>query len=166
MRKSSPELDTNFIIITSILIVLLGMPSFLSIVKNPNQANFESVLDSTRNPASLADDESNSGLDLSSNTTVEIPCEKDMKAMEVQAAYLRLKGTSCDNKNIKKISVTNRTNGFTAAVIPIGSDSFTTDFIDLQNGENVLAIETLDQDGSKSVNTIKFNKRAPATIKQ
>jgi hypothetical protein len=164
MRKSSPELDSNFIVITSILIVLLGAPSFLSVIKNPNQSTFE-VVDS-RGPASISENDTNAGLSLSSNTTVEIPCNKDLEVLETQAAYLRLKGTNCSDKKPQKISITNRTNGFTAAIIPTGGDTFTTDFIDLQNGENVVAIETLDQDGSKSINTMKLNKRKPASLKE
>lgn len=160
------EVDSRFLTITALLLALLGAPAFFSLVQDPASQMATVVSPGVeRNPASLSED-GIEGLHLSKNATLEVPCDNLPQVQEIQANFLRLKGTACAGSKLDEISVVNQSNGFTASVIFTADTKYTTDFIDLKDGENKLQIETIDKDGSKITRSFIVNKRAPASIKQ
>jgi hypothetical protein len=88
-------------------------------------------------------------------------CEKADLFQEVQASFVRLVGTPCEQT--EGLEITNQSNGFSAAVIFTKGHHFTTDFIDLKEGENSLQIVSTQTDGSKVSQIFKVTRRSPAT---
>ena len=168
MSKTSPQadLDSRFLTITATLLALVGAPAFFSLVQEPKQVVQVSQAEPlARSPASLSE-EGSQGLQLAKNTSLDLTCDAAEKIEDVQANYLRLKGSPCLDSEVGEITVTNKTNGFTAEVIFTQDSKFTTDFIDLKVGENKIEIETLGKNGTKTTQLVIVNKRSPASLHQ
>lgn len=90
--------------------------------------------------------------------TVEWDPSKAGFQREIDGTHLRLKGLL---RGAKPDAITNRTNGFTAAVFASG-DSYSTDFIELKEGPNEITVQTQDSKGRKITKTLQVT-RAPAS---
>lgn len=82
-------------------------------------------------------------------------------AQEVFGTHLRLKGLL---KGMKASSITNETNGFTAAVFDAGTE-YSTDFIELREGANTIKVELEDPKGQKITKKLEVTRRAPASVR-
>jgi len=67
-------------------------------------------------------------------------CKEPKSVPQVKSSHLRLKSVFCDKREPSALTVTNTTNGYTAAVF-LSAKGFSTDFIDLKDGENKISVE-------------------------
>jgi hypothetical protein len=174
--KSSSSLDRHFLTITGLLVFALGAPALYSVIKEPLKADARldmhgvsldnTKVSSQRQPAAvILTEETHAHTALktgfSKSLSVDVPCEnKDIG--ELQVSHLRLLGTSCGQLGVE-VSVQNISNGFTAEVIGLKDAKYTTDFIDLKEGENHLKITRKDSEGKIEEQLIHV-KRLPASI--
>jgi hypothetical protein len=73
----------------------------------------------------------------------DFSCSKTkLTDFKVEGAYLQLKGKDC-NKGAQspKLSITNKSNGFTASVFMLNEKEYQTDLIQLEEGENQISIQ-------------------------
>jgi hypothetical protein len=129
------------------------------------KAVVELAKDSPRHPASAEELEAPKKNAIHSKSVVmNYDCKK-VSDVEVDGTLLRLKGqdTACMSETWTDISITNHTNGFTASVIFL-KKGFTTDFIDLNEGENQLEIQAKDDKGQKVSQRIKVKRRSIASV--
>ncbi len=119
-----------------------AMQQNIDVISSPNSANANA-----RSPAGveLVDDKS-PAYQFSKSQTLVVKCDQLGKIEQLNGAHLRLLGNDCFNST--QITVKNITNGFTASVIPLRVNKYTTDFIDLNEGENVIEISHTLNDGS------------------
>lgn len=79
--------------------------------------------------------------------------------LKVDGTHVRLRGLM---RGHQLQTVKNNSNGFTAAVFDRGG-SYTTDFIELQEGSNEIALELSDKKGQAVIKKIKV-ERTPASV--
>lgn len=79
----------------------------------------------------------------------------------VEGGYLQLKGKDC-NKGSRgpKLSITNKSNGFTAAVFMLNEKEYQTDLIQLQEGENQISIQYQSPSGRIEEHVLKVKAGA------
>ena len=78
---------------------------------------------------------------------------------KIAGTHLRLKGLL---KGYKAEAIVNESNGFTASVFLTGNE-FTTDFIELQEGQNRIQVEVEDAKGQKTTKKLEIT-RLPASL--
>jgi hypothetical protein len=154
MKTSSLRLksEIQFLLITGALVLVLGISGILSLLREPEaQAMVPAKKIETRTPASAnAKTESPSLVEssnISATSLLRFDCERNQLKEDVSASYVRLAGTPCGKA--EDLEVVNKTNGFSAAVIFTPGGKFTTDFIDLQDGENQLEVTETQSNGTK-----------------
>ncbi len=145
LKKDRTEL--KFFAILTALVVGLGAQAIDSL--NLNNNNSISAKNS-RLPASIDAIEQRTNINETTNNknlsrpyTLEWDCVSTFEPLQVSATHLRLHGVNCASLP-ENLQVINSTNRFTATVIK-QNKSFTTDFIDLRVGENLIDI-TLSKD--------------------
>jgi hypothetical protein len=176
--------EKRFLLITSFLVVLIGAPAVLSVVREP--VALKQVTDSgseSHSPSTNAGESTANGqrrpasvpvrsLDVaprnaihSRSVVMNYDCTQKGGDMEVDGTLLRLKGQdfSCMNDKWTDVSITNHSNGFTASVIFL-KKGFTTDFIDLKEGENNLEIQAKDDKGQLVTKKFTVKRRAIASV--
>jgi hypothetical protein len=172
MNKSphKAQAEFRFLLIMLVLVALLGVPTFISLTQAPpleaqaiqlNQVNNE-----TRTPASLSFDSNQimtAPSQKSSTSLLNLDCKRKNLKKEVDSSYVRLMGSPC--KNTDGLEIVNKSNGFSASVIFIRGRNFTTDFIDLSEGENNLEITETQDNGTKISRNFTVFRRTPATAK-
>ncbi len=82
----------------------------------------------------------------------------------VESAMLRFKGlqSDCISNHWKDLRLTNETNGFTAEIF-FHKEFFTTDYIDLQEGQNEITFHATKEDGEKVSQKIVIQRRSIAS---
>ncbi len=95
----------------------------------------------------------------SKSITIEIDCTRTQEINDVYGAHLRILGKNCNQNS----NVLNKSNGFTASVIPVRENIFTTDFMDLSEGENIIQITSQESSGNTVQRHIRIN-RIPASL--
>jgi hypothetical protein len=179
MRQTSQrnKADAQFLLIAGMLVILLGVPTVYSLIKEPTENSsvvVHSASNSGRRPASYELDmedgfnvsikkDPNFKEDLQARgpALVEFNCAKKDIQKEVDSGHIRITGSPC--KPTDKLTVLNKSNGFSASVIFTKNQKFTTDFIDLKEGENSFEITTIAKDGSQQTRYMKVMRRLPAT---
>jgi hypothetical protein len=177
--------EKRFLLITSFLIVLIGAPAVLSVVREPTsskkttETGMESLTVATqasdlpvggqRNPAAVpvrSLDTAPRNAIHSRSVVMDFDCKQNGD-LEVDGTLLRLKGQdfSCLNDKWTDVSITNHSNGFTAAVIFL-KKGFTTDFIDLKEGENNLEIQAKDDKGQQVTKKFTVKRRSIASVEE
>jgi len=166
MRDSNQSrTETQFLIVLSALVLTFGIPVFLSfqgdksnVTKTVAKAILTEVPVQVREPSS----EKVTTLSQSSTSvTFNLPCNKEPEKKTVDSSFVRLEGTGCGAS--KKIEIQNVSNGFSASLFFTEGNSFTTDFIDLQEGENELKVHRFQADGTDSLKTVHIHRRAPSS---
>ncbi|KHD88939.1 MAG: hypothetical protein OM95_05555 [Bdellovibrio sp. ArHS] len=154
MFKSQPT-DTHFLIITSFLVVLLGIPTFFTLTGNEAVKTEFGEVSSTQNlsqrqPASVPQAAAVSVQPaLSQLAHYDLNCAKRATAkVNVTGGYVQLQGKNC-LKNVKDgdLEIINKSNGYTASIFSSGIDKYQTDLIQLQNGDNEIAIRYRERSG-------------------
>jgi hypothetical protein len=150
--------ETKFLLITCCLVVLAGVPSVYSIARDPNPPDAE--LQGTpaesrgRGPASIK---------LNARSVVlDYTCDEN-KSFEVSENLVRLRGSACLGENLRDVSITNISNGFTGSMIFLKNKSFTTDFMEIQEGENKFHIQAVNEKGQTVKQTFTVHRRMPAS---
>lgn len=163
--------EQRFLIATILLVGLIGTPAVYSVVKDPTagksrQAKIGTVVaPAGRQPANSEKSDSPSRTETRSKSVVlDYPCQNRGKTLEVDGTLLRLKGGSCISKKWQNLLVVNQANGFTGSVIFLKDSRFTTDFIDLQEGDNQIRIQGQDEKGRFVSQVLTVKRRTPAAI--
>lgn len=165
--------ERKFLLITCFLVVLAGVPSVYSIVRDPNASVpevSEEVLSQTgqREPASVkveSEDFSQGKNRIKARSVVmDYNCD-DKKILQVEGTLLRLKGNGCLGENLKDVSITNTSNGFTGSMIFLKNKGFTTDFMEIQEGENKFQINGINEKGQSVSQTFTVHGRMPASVR-
>lgn len=146
--------EQKFLFLTLLVVVLIGGPTVYSVIREPAlRQQTELKANGDRQPAS----ERRNSIKAKS-VTMEMPCQGESRTQETEGTLLRLK-SDCWKDSVQKISVINKTNGFTAAVMETQSKGFTTDFIDLKEGDNNLEISGTDDQGQSIVRAMIVKRR-------
>jgi hypothetical protein len=158
--------EVRFFLVSFSLLAIIGVPAAYSLVQDPTtNTNAEISSFGGRNPASV--EAAGPGVRNSAkahSVTLDWDCEKKSPQRLVDGTHLRLKGHLCNLQKAQAFSVINESNGYTAAVILTSDKQFTTDFIELKDGDNKFQIAFVDQDGNKEVRHLTVTKRAPASL--
>ena len=143
--QQHPELKV--LLITGLIVLLIGAPAAYSLVQDSSSSVI--VLENgDRAPASIrdADELAEKTQGAAKSITLNLDCQETF-LREVVGTHVRIKGHVCTKEKVTNVSVVNSSNGFTAAVIFTKGNEFTTDFIDLQDGQNNLIVSALDSRG-------------------
>lgn len=80
---------------------------------------------------------------------------------KVHGNYVQLKGQDCEKKGeMPKLTITNKTNGFTASVFILNGKQYQTDLIQLKPGENQIHIQYLYPTGKLEEHILKVKAGA------
>jgi hypothetical protein len=143
----------TFFFVTLALVVLMGFPVVMSIsaARPENLAPAEALPRSeSRQPSSLGPSIADEAPAIEGKgLRVALPCTKDAEPAPLTTALkaVRLDGHTCQTARAVATSILNKTNGFAATIFPGKSDRFTTDYIELEPGENQIVIQVADADG-------------------
>ncbi|WII70634.1 hypothetical protein QJS83_09205 [Bdellovibrio sp. 22V] len=152
MFKRQPT-DTQLIFVTLILVLLMGIPTFQTLANNDDEVPSSEVAaqpSPARVPASIAQQQPHTVPSaLSSFTQYDLSCAKKGQAsLKITGSYVQFQGKNClKNYKTGDIEIINKSNGYTASVFSRGSDKYQTDLIQLQNGENEIAIRYRERSG-------------------
>jgi len=160
--------DKWFLLITLSLVCAIGAPAMYSALSEPKTVV---MTEGSSKPPSIETEKERAPASVSpehnrikaKSLTLDYDCKASADVKEVEASLLRLKGNTCLNEHWKNVSIVNKTNGYTAAVILLKNKGFTTDFMDLADGENKLAIEGVDDKGQSVQQVLRIKKRLPAS---
>ncbi|MGE0634495.1 MAG: hypothetical protein AB7O96_18915 [Pseudobdellovibrionaceae bacterium] len=145
--QGNPEY--KFLVVTAALVVTMGFHTFYAITQPINvavAAEPEAFIKSSRSPASLVAAVTVSEKTVLTSQVLEWECGQKLAPIAVTSSQLRIKG-----KNRKSLcnltGIKNSTNGFTASVFQTSKEAFTTDFINLVEGNNKIQITSRDESG-------------------
>lgn len=153
--------EWKFLATTAFLVATIAVPTLASLISpEDNSPQTTMVLRpvelKSRQPASLPsigtpkknvviNDAKKELNNLLSNNLVsyDFACTKAKPTeLKVDGGYLQLKGKDCSKSgHAPKLSITNKTNGFTAAVFIMNEKEYQTDLIQLKEGENQISIQ-------------------------
>ncbi|UOE99976.1 hypothetical protein [Bdellovibrio reynosensis] len=149
-----PPTDTHFILLTLALVLVMAVPTFNTLVSNEEISEEDVLMVSTtlasRTPASVpavAPMKVESAL--SNLTAFDLSCPKPgLEAISVTGSFVQFQGKNC-LKNYKDgdVEIVNKSNGYTASVFSRGINKYQTDLIQLQKGENEIAIRYREGSG-------------------
>jgi hypothetical protein len=149
------------ILVNSVYHLLYDQPTFTTPILTRMNSN---PISENRTPASIQ-----SGQSIASNTlTFDFSCNpeseedpKESASPETTAAKIRFKGTLCrvgsTSTQLLRASIVNTANQSSATVFSNGSSElFSTDYIPLKRGENLVRFEFSYQGGKTDTREIKF----------
>lgn len=162
MSLSQPK-QTHFILVTLVLVLMLGAPTFYSLTEDSDFAQLTEqsalAISASRAPASLPPiavaTKKNA---LGRFFHFDLSCAKNSGAvpMEVHGGFVQLQGKSCLNKSQRQqVEILNKTNGYTASIFDSGSDKYQTDLIQLADGDNEISVRYREPSG-KTVESVIF----------
>lgn len=158
--------ELRFLLVSMSILAVIGVPAAYSLVQDPTQKSPGVVSSGTRQPASTeeATGEMVRNSAKARSVTLDWDCKNQATSEEVDGTHLRLKGHLCGLQNTDSFSIVNQSNGYTAAVILTKNKEFTTDFIELKDGDNKFQIAYVDLKGKKETRQLTIKKRMPASI--
>ncbi len=153
--------DWKYLFATAFLVAIVAVPTLASLLSPDGQEDPVMVLrpqeQKSRQPASLPRGFSPKKVVVIEDTAKELnnvlgdnlitynfkcPQSDASKIFRVRGSYVQFKGLDCNKKSqAAKISVTNKTNGFTASVFLLDGKQYQTDLIQLKEGDNQIRIE-------------------------
>jgi hypothetical protein len=154
--------EHQFLFLTLILAIAVGIPAGRSVVMEPEFPQPVSE-ESSRSPAAVAVatvEDRNLSWNKAKNVTVELDCKNLKINSEVDASHLRLMSSNCGWSDVV---IKNSRNGYTASVVNLGLNKFTTDFIELADGENLLEVSGKDSQGKTVAKEFRVQRRMPAS---
>jgi hypothetical protein len=158
--------EARFFLVSFSLLVIVGIPAAYSVVQDPTASASEMSDGSGRGPASVEDNgEAVRNSAKAKSVTLDWNCQDQSTLEKVDGTHLRLRGHLCDNQNPHSLSIVNESNGYTAAVILTKNEEFTTDFIELKDGDNQFQIAYVDNNGSKAIRHLTI-KKVPGSFLQ
>lgn len=145
------------------LVMLTGLLSVQGFFVEPKQLTAES----SRVPAAVGVPpvaESSPGAGFVGGLDVfDWNCRDSKEAPSVRASYMRLKSKACSKQQLSVVDIKNVSNGFTATLFP-ANGGFTTDFIDLVEGENEILVQLKDVKGALTQKVIKVRRPAASEV--
>lgn len=155
MFKKQPS-DNQLIFVTFILVVLMAFPTFQTLAQNEGPS--DGVL--PRSPASvpvLA-----TAWDVKKETEqrfahLDLNCaSKPAVSADIVGDVVQLQGKNCitDFKD-GDVEIVNKSNGFTASIFDSGMGKYQTDLIQLQQGENEIAIRYRQKTGKVTEHVLR-----------
>lgn len=165
--------EKRFLLITFTVVALVGGPTVFSIIRDPQVKTSVSSVGGNRSPASVSEDVTHDedfqvrNPVQAKSISLQLPCDNLSSSHEIDGSLLRLTGSCQDGawKGLNVTKVINKTNGFTADVIIVPAKGFTTDFIDLAAGENVIEITVKDEKGAETQANLHVNRK-PASLSE
>jgi hypothetical protein len=155
--------EHQFLFLTLFLALAMGVPAGRSLLEQPESVL---VVSSSREPGrapaavtSSTVGDRNISMNKAKNITVVLDCKSLDLSSEVDASHLRLISSNCLWSDVV---IKNNRNGYTASIVDLGSNKFTTDFIELADGENLLELSGRDSQGKTIAKKFRV-KRAPAS---
>ncbi|WP_415062315.1 hypothetical protein [Bdellovibrio sp.] len=153
MFKRQPT-DTQFIFLTLMLVLLMGIPTFQTLTQKEEVSDVQVAAESPplttkRSPSSLPASVVDVKPALQQFTAYDLSCaKKSASELTVSGPYVQFQGRNC-LKNFKSgdVEIVNKSNGYTASIFSSGSDKYQTDLIQLQQGENEIAIRYRESSG-------------------
>lgn len=150
--------DSQLLFITSILVLLMGIPTFYSLTESDEFRVDKSTIHTSsagRSPSSVpvvevAATSHSAHSALTQFAEFDLNCVKrdHSKKHIVAGSYVQLQGKNCI-KNFKDgdVEIFNKSNGYTASTLSSGVNKYQTDLIQLQNGENEIVIRYRESSG-------------------
>ncbi|MEI7973579.1 MAG: hypothetical protein WCH11_04345 [Bdellovibrio sp.] len=145
--------EKDFLKILASIIFIVGTPAFFTLFQRSSESSsFSQAVSSARDPASVSSSVASSpGASL-----VNLDCGQRLQNTSTESSHLRLAGTLCDPKS-GTYQIRNETNGYTATVIQTPDAHFTTDFIELSPGINVISVKDV---GSLQARQLHIHRRS------
>lgn len=147
----TPPTDNQFLFVTLVLVLLLGVPAFVNITgeDEPIAVVATAGMSVDRHPASIPTPEVKPAARALEQTEWDLSCaKKTAPTLKVTAGHVQFHGRNClQGRQGADVEIVNRTNGYTASVFFRGSDKYQTDLIQLQNGDNEIAIRYRERSG-------------------
>ncbi len=149
--------ENKFLLIAFVAVLLLGVKTVDSLLEHPVVEIKEF---SQRQPSSISAVRQNMSLASalpsgSAAANFDFNCQKDalkelVKEFIVLGAYLQIRGKGClKAMQDDQVFIVNKSNGYTAAVFPMGQEEFQTDLIQLIEGQNQILIQYQNSRGKK-----------------
>lgn len=160
----TPPTDNQFLFVTLVLVLLLGVPAFVNITDEDEAVPMVATagLSVDRQPASIPTPEVKPTARALELTEWDLSCAKKAAAiLKVSAGHVQFHGKNClQGDQGGDVEIVNRTNGYTASVFFRGSDKYQTDLIQLQSGDNEIAIRYRERSGKtvEEVVLVQFNQ--------
>ncbi|ASD65561.1 hypothetical protein [Bdellovibrio bacteriovorus] len=153
MFKAQPS-DTQFIIVTFVLVLLLGIPTFMNLTEDSYVVAEEEVFESAQAPALAGGREpasipSAKVAAVSRLTQFDLSCaKKALSPLSVDSGYVQFEGKNC-LRGFKEgdVEIINKSNGYTASIFLRGTDKYQTDLIQLKKGDNEITIRYRERSG-------------------
>lgn len=143
MKSIAQAQELKFLALTLALVLIVGTGTLINLIQVPEVAIAESK--AARVPASVPSSittEAPRPL-LKSLETLDWSCGEQGKVVHVTSPRLRVVGKPC---GANELSIQNETNGLIATVIE-GEKGFSTDYLELNVGENRFAVNWTDNKG-------------------
>lgn len=159
---STQNAEWRFLISTFFIVATLAVPTLASILSGPEDVPALALRpqeQKTRQPASLPSLAANRASVIVQDSHKELSRMFDNKLVsfdlscakasvvdyKIEGTYFQLKGKDCGKgSENSKVSITNKTNGFTASVFFTSGKEYQTDLIQLKDGENQIVIQYQD----------------------
>lgn len=144
-----------FLVITLSLVLLFGAAGTLALfLSRPSHGPIANDVEAERAPASLSMTTQPVRASVRSAPTMaqlDLSCLKNSKeSLVTLSKQVRLNGEDCENGTVKKdYAIKNETNGYSATVFSSKGRNFTTDYIELEPGENKIAFKLTSKDGEQ-----------------
>lgn len=151
----APPTDNQFLFVTLSLVLLLGVPAFLNITQEdeslPEVAAVAGTagLSTDRHPASIPAPAIKPPSKALEQTQWDLSCDKHASSvLRVSSDHVQFHGRTCLREGQGgEVEIINRTNGYTASIFFQGSNKYQTDLIQLQQGDNEIAIRYRERSG-------------------
>ena len=155
--------EQQFLFLTFLLALAIGIPSARSVLFS-TEINSSLVTGGQRAPAAIGPSEviydRNLSWNKTKNLTLRMDCAQLNFSSDIEASHLRLISENCD---LTDVLVKNSRNGYTASIVKLQQNQFTTDFIELAEGENLLQFSGKDKKGQAVVREFRVQRRLPAS---
>lgn len=149
--------ENSLIGITFLLVVGLAYPAFHSLMDESESGLVTQVpkaFAQERSPSSISEVATHPAI--LSTADFDFSCvANDAKAQDIAEAFIQFQGKSCLGKSTEgaEVEIVNRRNGYTASVFFVGVESYKTDLIQLEDGENEIAFRYKERNG-KSIERV------------
>lgn len=151
---------------TFLIVVLLTAVNFLFFLSPPNTQNYSENFEQ-RNPAGAEQardlNDRTSGRQTHKTKAQSVACGPQ-EPVELAAAFsqARFQGPNC-SADETVIGVTNQSNGMTATIFQLPNGQFTTDYLQLQPGENHIQVKRKTKDGEEHTKTLVVVRKSEVT---
>lgn len=153
-NSKADKIRTAFSKFTLLLTVAFGLITTLTLIEEPSRT-LQTTAASTaggRGVASLAAAVGTSATNKPFMATFVASCD-DNSSFKTQSEHVRVKGSFC-RSDVLSTTVRNSSNGYVATVFHQGGQNYTTDYMSLAHGANVIVIEQKMNSGEVSAREV------------